>query len=285
MQNEPLRLVIVLHGITSSMRDIFNFSGRTGRWLTLSEEQGFLVIAPNGVGITNKNDTKGNNQCWNDNVNRIHPDIDDVGFIMNVIDWSISERNIDPRYIYIAGVSNGGILTYRILLEHQNKFAAAITFIANMPNEYVPLPSNTTPIMIMLGTADPIMKYDGGNVTLYPQGVVRSGEMTRNYWISANHVDESIIERNQLENYNKYDSCIISYELYNRPNISSSSSNSNSSSPVLFYTMRGGGHSSPVRSKMPIRFRFLERILFGPQCRDASGIDLAWNFLSNFSKL
>lgn len=81
------KLVIVLHGGTESMRTIFRYSrrGTTFRWLTLSDQYGFLVLAPNAVNAQNNNDTKGNNQNWNDLREVFNPDIDDVGLITKLI--------------------------------------------------------------------------------------------------------------------------------------------------------------------------------------------------------
>lgn len=269
---EPLRLVIHLHGATQSMRSV------PRDWLKLADEHGFLVLAPNGVGRMNKYNTYGNDQVWNDILATSHPDIDDVGFVVKLVNWAITERNIDPRFVYVSGISNGGIMTYRLLHEQPQLFAAASSIVANMPQNEMPLPVMGTPIMILSGTKDPIIKWDGCFVSVLG-GTVSSVETTRNYWISANHVDENVIEANQLENYNKYDNCIISSKFYNKANDSST----NACSPVLFYTMEGGGHRYPIRSKWPFEIWFIKRI-YGPLCRDANGIDLAWNFMSKFSK-
>lgn len=170
-------------------------------------------------------------------------------------------------------------MTYRLLVEQSNLFAAGVAFIANLPEREIPIPMNATPIMIVLGTSDPLMKWEGGTLA-GNRGTVRSALATKDYWIHANHLNANVYEKKQLENYNRYDNCIIESERYETTNISSSSTNS--SQPLMFYTMKGGGHVYPERSRLIYTSLILNRIL-GPPCRDVSGIDLAWTFMSQFS--
>lgn len=278
-QTSPVKkLVIVLHGGTQGMHTIFRYAYRTSTflWLTYADQYGFLVLAPNAVNARN-NDTKGENQNWNDLRDAFNTGIDDVGFIADLINWAITERSIDPNHVYITGASNGGVMTYRLLIEQPNLFAAGVAFIANLPEAQVPIPANVTPIMIVLGTKDKLMKWDGGTVG-NDRGTIRSALATRDYWIYANNLNASAIEMTQLDNYNRFDNCIITSARYETTNASSSS---NISKPFLFYTMQGGGHVYPEKSRRIFASIILTRY-FGPPCRDASGTDLAWTFMSQY---
>jgi polyhydroxybutyrate depolymerase len=279
-KDDIARLVIVLHGGTESMRNIFQRSrrGTTGRWLTLSNEQGFLVLAPNGVSANGNNDTKGDNQNWNDQ-REDGSIIDDVGFITRLVNWAITERGISLNHIYVTGASNGGMMTYRMLIEQPNLFASGAAFIANLPDKEIMLPVNSTPIMLVLGTSDPLTKWEGGEIA-NGRGTVRSALATRDFWIQANHLNATPFVSQQLDNYNRFDNCVIESQLYDKTNTTSSS---NASEPLLFYTMKGGGHVYPEKSRRIFSSWILRRIL-GPPCRDASGIDLAWTFMVQFSR-
>ncbi len=82
-------LVVYLHGGTLSMRSIFSrYAGETQRWFSLAEEEGFILLVPNGVNAET-GDTYGDDQNWND----LRPDtaadqtrVDDVGFLVSLVD-------------------------------------------------------------------------------------------------------------------------------------------------------------------------------------------------------
>src|SRR5947199_169312 len=72
----------------------------------------------------------------------------------------------DPRQVYIAGISNGGMMTFRMLCEASELFAGAATVIANMPANVGArcAPRKPLPVVMFNGTADPLVPYDGGGV-------------------------------------------------------------------------------------------------------------------------
>jgi polyhydroxybutyrate depolymerase len=268
-------LVLLLHGGTNSMRVIFE-KNRPGsrRWIDLSDDKGLLLLAPNAVNIET-GDTYGDNQNWND-YRKLHGDkVDDTGFLAALVRWAISERGVNPKRVYITGASNGGMMSYRASIESSPPiYAATAAFIANLPQAAVPDANHSTPMFIMNGDKDRIIKWDGGPIS-DDQGTVRSAPATRDYWIKVNGVDKSNVQRSKLPNRNWLDGCRISSEFY------PATSNANNSSPVQFYRMEGGGHMTPYTSGE--RYSFLYRILAGPACREVEGADVAWEFMSKFS--
>jgi Prolyl oligopeptidase family len=78
--------------------------------------------------------------------------VDDVGFIAALIDWAATERNIDRSRVCVTGISNGGTMTERLVIERPDLFAAAAAFVTNLPERDIPFPSVGTPFFLLSGT-------------------------------------------------------------------------------------------------------------------------------------
>jgi polyhydroxybutyrate depolymerase len=285
---EDRALVIVLHGGTQSMRAVVNNKSKgTNRWISLSEENGFLLLAPNGVNLET-GDTYGDDQNWSDlrflgtnGTSVVDPVYDDIGFIGQLVQWSITEEGVNPAKVYVTGGSNGGLMTYTLLIRTPELYAAGAAFIANLPEEFVPTtPHQSTPIMIMNGNQDRLMPWNGGPIADGTRGVVRSALETRDYWIQVNRADATRVVSTRVPNRNWFDRCRIQSDLY--PSITGN--NASAMAPVHFYTMDGGGHSIPSRCGAfnPVMIVY-NLFIGGPACHDANGADLAWEFFSSYT--
>ncbi|NBB16826.1 alpha/beta fold hydrolase [Caulobacter sp. SLTY] len=93
-------------------------------------------------------------------------EVDDVGFLVAVMDELIAEGRADPRRIYVVGASNGGMMALRLACERPDRLAAVVAVIALLPAELekscrMPEP---LPIMLMVGTDDKFVPLAGGPV-------------------------------------------------------------------------------------------------------------------------
>lgn len=254
------------------MRSLFSplvDSSRT--WFQIAKEHEVILVVPNGTNPEN-GDTYGDDQVWND----LRPDrasgqtqVDDVGFLLALLDKVSSELPVDQEQIYITGASNGGMMTYRMLQEAPERFAAGAVFIANLPKLEVPLPfpSQPVPIMIANGTDDPLMPYQGG-VVARNRGVVISTSETVDWWIRANHASTAGFTTRYLPDLDPADGCRIQKVIYPE---------GPGGAEVRLYTISGGGHTLPTTAKSGWFERLTARLL-GPICRDADGVSLAWEF-------
>ncbi len=274
---EDPSLVLFLHGGTLSMRSLFSpLADSSATWFKIAEEEGVVLVVPNGVN-PKTGDTYGDDQTWND----LRPEqaegqteVDDVGFLLSLLDQITVELGVDSDRIFVTGASNGGMMTYRLLIEAPEYFAAGAVYIANLPllPDSFPLPKHPTPIMIANGTEDPLMPYDGG-VVAKGRGEVISTEETVNWWIAANHADRRGVVSRDLPNLASDDSCQIHESIYPA---------SQDGAPVWFYKIEGGGHTLPGLSTGGI-FRGLITRLLGPVCHDTDGVLLAWDFFNSIS--
>jgi len=83
-----------------------------------------------------------------------------VGFLRQLVAWLMGHGIADPAQVYLAGMSNGGMMTLRMLCEAAELFAGAGT-LANMPAGIGDgcRPKKPLPIVVLNGTADPLVPY------------------------------------------------------------------------------------------------------------------------------
>ncbi len=270
-------LVLVLHGGTQSMRKIFNKrAGGTQQWQTLADENGFMLLVPNGVNVKT-GDTEGKRQNWNDcrvavAGNNSASQADDVGFIEKLLELSQQQFGVDASRVYVTGASNGGMMSLRLLTELGNRFAAAAVFIANQPQQTdCAEPLFAVPLMLMNGTDDPLIKWQGGQIRGKGPALL-STPHTLDYWLRVNHADKQHAVETALADSNPDDDSRIFKTVY--PAL-------DGGQPLWFYRVQGGGHTMPsIKHRVP----FIARWLVGSQNRDVEAADEAWRFLQQFRR-
>lgn len=276
---DDLPMVLLLHGGTGSMRSVFHpNAGGTKEWLVLAEKEGFILLVPNGTN-PETGDTFGDDQNWNDHRSDSaagQTTADDVGFILALLEQITAQYPVDQERVYVTGGSNGGLMTYRLLIETPDHFAAGAAFIANLPEPALNLPvlGKPTPLMISNGTEDSLMPWEGGTVGK-DRGMVISAEETTAWWAVANRVNTDQKTSELLLDADPEDSCRIQKDYYPA---------GPDGAPLLFYTAQGGGHAMPS-GKHPLPDSFLLRWVIGPECRDAEGVTLAWEFFNQTALL
>ena len=169
-------LLMVLHGYTFSgagMEAYFNLA-------PLTEEHGFIYTYPDGsidsLGFRFWNATSA--CCDMDSSG-----IDDVGYLLGLLDLVASQYNVDPLRVHIVGHSNGGFMAYRLICEDSERFASIVSFAGATYND--PADCNATSPCHTLqihGTLDPIVNYFGGFINdTYP-----SATQTCTQWAAHN---------------------------------------------------------------------------------------------------
>ncbi|MFM9939528.1 MAG: alpha/beta hydrolase family esterase [Hyphomicrobiaceae bacterium] len=274
----PTAVIVLLHGGTQSMRKVFGANaGASREWLTVARANRALLLVPNGTN-PESGDAAGDNQFWNDL--RSGPDVrttsvDDVGFILKVLDWA---RDRDPGAVvpvYVTGASNGGMMTYRLLIEAPHRFTAAAAFIASLPANLggLSLPKRATPLLIASGTKDPLVKWEGGEIA-GKRGAVVSATDNLGWWLRANRAAATPAETTWLPDVDPQDGCRIQRQTFPA---------NDGGAPVVFYTLQGGGHAMPSR-KHAIPDTFFVRRFIGPVCRDLETAELAWEFFRSHAR-
>ncbi|WP_417515620.1 alpha/beta hydrolase family esterase [Minwuia sp.] len=154
----PAPTVFVLHGGGGTAER----TRRTTAFHASGARAGYVTVYPQGIG----------NQ-WNDAreaaaIRRKQGGevIDDVGFLTALAQQLVQAGIADARRIYATGASNGGMMTFRLACEAAGVFAAFAPVIANLPEkaERTCRPARPVPLMLLNGTADELILWDGGAV-------------------------------------------------------------------------------------------------------------------------
>jgi poly(3-hydroxybutyrate) depolymerase len=236
----PAAVVVLLHGGSQSMRRQFGpLGGATLEWLAVARANNILLLAPNGTNAET-GDAKGDSQFWNDFrdvATARTTSADDVAFIRDMLAWAHKTYKTDPSRTYVTG------------------------------------PARPTPLLIMAGTADPLVQWNGGAIT-GNRGKVVSADENLKWWLAANRAETTPQSTTQLPHLDASDTCRIERKTY---------AAKAGGAPVVFYTNQGGGHTMPS-IKHKIADGFLIRRFIGHVCRDVETADLTWDFLKQFSR-
>lgn len=268
----PAPVVLLLHGGLGSAESVWESeNGRS--WRTLADEHGFLLVLPEG----RPDPTNADRHHWNDCRADIDNDDavsteDDVGYIDALIDRLAVDVAVDPERIYVTGASNGGMMTFRLAMQLGGRFAAAAAIIANLPDpSECPFEAAPLPILIMNGTADPVIPYDGGCVAgaACRRGRVRSTDDTVAFWVSVNHAEASADET-ALPDRVASDESTVTVFTYR---------GGSTGEDVVLYRIDGGGHSVPGPESTTASLRAATR-----KNRDIDTAEEIWRFFEQHAR-
>lgn len=265
-KNVKIPLIIYLHGGGGSIKAAYSDGVDKA-----SDKFGFLLAIPAGTGPIPDRILTWNSGEWPAGKGGFGTEsccgyaaknnVDDVGFIPKMINEVKSNFNIDEKKIYATGISNGGMMSYRLACELSDKIAA----IAAVAPPAVPrncTPSRPVPVMHIHGTADPYAPYNGGRggrLLGSKEYEMQSAKEMVDLWRSLNQcsADFTIAYQNGNATCVSYNQCAEGSELE-------------------FCTIEGGGHTWPSGSQyLPIR-------KIGPVSYDIS-FDQIWEFFRNNS--
>jgi polyhydroxybutyrate depolymerase len=252
-------LVIILHGNTSNshiLKSKANFDEK-------ADEDGFIVVYPNGymdlfTGIFFKmffqrwaRSWNGEFCCWK----ALEQNIDDVGFIKALIENLHSKFNIDSSRIFVAGSSNGGIMTYRLGAELSDIITAIgisggsiggrWTMSYDSPYFRIPEPEHSLPVIIIHGIQDETVPYEGN-------ARFDSVNESVSFWVEHNNCDPNP-EVNVSESGN------IIRKTYR---------NGSDGTEVILYSVANGTHSWYGSADSPIQ--------------EISTTELIWEFFKRY---
>lgn len=268
-KSKPVPLIIALHGGGGSGENMEAFT--VGRFNELAEQEGFLVVYPDAVKyrLAKRN--------WNDGRGILRypaqrDNVDDVGFIRALIDKLIAEYNVDPHRVYATGPSNGGIMTLRLGCELSDKLAAIAPVIGSIaePLAATCRPTHALPMLMINGTDDPLISWEGGYVHFLKQqlGKVVSVADTVNFWVKR---DGCALppEVSRLPDLDPDDGTRIRREIY--PSCQEGLA-------VILYAVEGGGHTWPGA------YQYASPSLVGLTSQDINACDVIWGFFKRHAR-
>lgn len=174
---QPMPVVLALHGAGVNAA----FTVATTRLNRKADTAGFIVVYPNGAGF-------GPSRTWNAGgvlgaFGALQPD--DVQFLRVVLDDLATRVHVDPRRVFATGMSNGGMMCYRLAAEMSDRIAA-IAPIAGPQARDFDLPERAVPIIHFHGTRDTFVPYNGPDATIPSFLTFKSVEATLQLWAVHN---------------------------------------------------------------------------------------------------
>jgi len=138
---------------------------------------------------------------WNDGSPPPTPematDVDDVAYLVELIDHLIDNGVADPARVTLSGFSNGAGMAFRFAAERAERLAA-VAPVAGLWWPAAAQPSRPVPTLYTLGRADPLIPLHGGDVHLpWSHRLVRRPAAMRSLeaWAAALGCDtRSVIE-------------------------------------------------------------------------------------------
>jgi len=218
---KPMPLVISIHGFVQwpdNQKDMT-------RWNDLADEEGFIVVYPTGSGFPLRWRTLGRD-------GQVASSIPDVVFISDLIDHIRSTHNIDPKRIYVNGMSNGGAMSFVLACALSDRIAA----FASVAGDYQTMPdkchfTRPVPAIIFHGVEDLLVPYHGRkNFVSYHSFFDVPGWVQRLAKVYGCTDSPELVEDNEKVRAVKY---------------------GNGSADVVFYSLEHGGHTWPGGKPLP----------------------------------
>ncbi|MGH8445134.1 MAG: alpha/beta hydrolase family esterase [Solimonas sp.] len=202
------------------------------------------------------------NRRWNDDPAETGS-IDDVGYLVKVIQAAVAQHPIDPKRIYIAGMSNGGFMTSRFACEHPELIAGAAQVVSSMHKSEAAVcaPKVAVPMTLILGTNDVLVRYNAKFGLL-------SGPETFARWQQINGCDPSGVLTEQIPDIAR-DGTTTTYQ-HNEV--------CSSGAAAQLYTVNDGGHTWPEGPDADSKLRI------GRTSHDFSATEVIWDFFKDYSR-
>jgi polyhydroxybutyrate depolymerase len=247
----PAPLVFVLHGGGGTGKGMNKLTG----FNKISDIYGFILCYPDGI-----------DKHWNDgrevNITYINGvEVNDVKFLSLLIDTLLDKYNIDSSRIYSCGISNGGMMSFRLGCEINNKIAAiapvAISMSERLYNSCSP--GKTVPVMIIFGDDDPLVPFEGGSIK-WDRGEVVSVKKTVEFWVKNNICNDTPLE---TEIDNEDDETSVKKFVF---------SGSSVRNEVVYFHVYGGGHTWPGG------WQYLPKLIVGRTSKEFNASEVIWKW-------
>jgi polyhydroxybutyrate depolymerase len=221
----------------------------------LADREGFIAVYPQGL-----------NRQWNDG--RTDPgDISDVIFVQAVLDSLGRRYSVDTARVYATGMSNGGMFCHFLAVKMPGVLAGIAPVCAGIADPGYEWFTAGAPlgVLIIQGTDDPLVPYQGGGVGFRAgRGNVLGTEAAVLLWRGVNSASEHP-ETTPIPDASPNDGCTATAYLYRGIR------------NVCLVRIDGGGHVWPGSDQ------YLPPGVVGRACMDFDASEYIWNFFAEES--
>ena len=247
-KTKPAPLLMVLHGSAGSGEDMMTVTQRG--FERLADKEKFVVVYPDAL-----------ERRWNDQGGTV----DDVGFLLAIVDKLVADGLVDKNRIYVAGISNGGMMAQRLACEQADRIAGIATVAGGLPEplQATCKPARALPVLVIHGTEDPIVPWSGGAVAGFEDfGKVLSARETAKFWAANNRCGDGGVIAAEPDRDPK-DGTRVKMEVFASCPVGAA---------VKLAAVEGGGHTWPGG------YQYLPERFIGRTSQDVDANMLIWDF-------
>ena len=249
---QPVPLVLVFHGGSGRPPGMARISGMNG----VADRHGFIAVYPAGL-----------NGQWKDGRTPELSALDDVTFTDALIHKLESDYRIDSKRVYATGLSNGAFFSFRLACDLGDEIVATAPVAGSIGvSLHDACKNEPVSVMMINGTADPLVLYNGGRVggRFVGQG-------------------DSIPVSQAALTWVRTDGCSPTPRISTLPHADSGSittttirtfAGCRNGTAVQLYTVTGGGHAWPGGQP------FLPPAIIGVTSRDFNASETIWQFFA-----
>jgi polyhydroxybutyrate depolymerase len=183
-------LVLVLHGWGGSSEHVEGYYQLD----RLVDERGVLVAYPEGTKEPwTRHLWSRQRRFWNATdgcCNFFGSEVDDVAYLDAVIDDVGAHYRVDPKRIFVMGLSNGGYMSYRYACDRAGRVAAIVSQAGAMWADATRCkPSEPVAVLEIHGTNDEMVPYGSRAPTGPDDHRVPSAHQSVADWVALDHCD------------------------------------------------------------------------------------------------
>lgn len=246
LDGTPRPLVLELHGGGGRASNIDRLTGLSA----LTDARGWLLVMPDGV-----------DRQWHDGRPGVGDEVDDVAFIEAVLDDVAARTAVDPARIFATGISNGAMMSGRLACDLSDRITAVAQVAGTLGTAAAEAcaPDEPVSVLVIAGTADPLVPFGGGSVTVPfggDRGTVVGAEAYVSDWLRRDGLADATLATLDLPP----DTTVTSW------------SGPDGVAVVDFYRIDGGGHTWPGGRQ------YLPKAVIGPTSETFSASRVVLDF-------
>lgn len=235
-------LVLVFHGSKQTGEKFRVFTGRS-----------FDALASTGGAVVAYLD--GYKSQWNDaraanGFAARTENVDDVAFAEAMVSKLQASHQVDSSNVYAAGFSNGGSMVIRLVHQVPRLLAGAAVIAATQPAPdnflLADAPPVPLPVVLIHGTGDPVVAYEGGAMSWWVRRLFRVGGAS----LSAPQTAAYFAARNEItQPFSATD--LPRRGESGKTSVTRTDYRQDGKLPVTLYTVHAGGHTVPGPHRAP----------------------------------